>query len=36
MRGMAEGVQLVGLARNVHRLFANQEPREKRRLLYFG
>jgi HWE histidine kinase len=30
-----EGVALLDLARNVHRLFAMQEPREKRRLLNF-
>jgi hypothetical protein len=30
-----EGVALLDLARNAQRLFANQEPREKRRLLNF-
>src|SRR5262249_49245068 len=30
-----EGVQLLELARNAQRLFAKQEPREKRRLLNF-
>jgi len=30
---MGEGVQLLELARNAQRLFAKQEPREKRRLL---
>ena len=30
---MDEGVQLLELARNAQRLFAKQEPREKRRLL---
>jgi site-specific DNA recombinase len=30
-----EGVQLLDLARNAQRLFAKQEPREKRRLLNF-
>jgi site-specific DNA recombinase len=30
-----EGVQLMELARSAQRLFANQEPREKRRLLNF-
>jgi site-specific DNA recombinase len=30
-----EGVQLMELARNAQRLFAKQEPREKRRLLNF-
>jgi hypothetical protein len=30
-----EGVALLDLARNAHRLFATQEPREKRRLLNF-
>ena len=29
------GVQLLELARNAQRLFARQEPREKRRLLNF-
>ncbi len=32
---MNEGVQLLELARNAQRLFASQEPREKRRLLNF-
>jgi site-specific DNA recombinase len=32
---MNEGVQLLELARNAQRLFAKQEPREKRRLLNF-
>jgi site-specific DNA recombinase len=32
---MDEGVQLLELARDAQRLFANQEPREKRRLLNF-
>jgi site-specific DNA recombinase len=32
---MDEGVQLLELARNAQRLFAKQEPREKRRLLNF-
>ena len=32
---MIEGVQLLELARNAQRLFAKQEPREKRRLLNF-
>ena len=32
---MDEGVQLLELARNAQRLFATQEPREKRRLLNF-
>jgi site-specific DNA recombinase len=32
---LEEGVQLVELARNAHRLFEKQEPREKRRLLNF-
>ncbi|MGO9673666.1 MAG: recombinase family protein, partial [Methylocella sp.] len=32
---MDEGVQLLELARNAQRLFARQEPREKRRLLNF-
>ena len=32
---MDEGVQLLELARNAQRLFAEQEPREKRRLLNF-
>ena len=32
---MDEGVQLLELARNAQRLFAMQEPREKRRLLNF-
>ncbi|MGB8277851.1 MAG: hypothetical protein WCF20_07975 [Methylovirgula sp.] len=32
---MDEGVQLLELARNAQRLFAKQEPREKRRLLDF-
>jgi site-specific DNA recombinase len=32
---MDEGVQLLELARNAERLFAKQEPREKRRLLNF-
>jgi hypothetical protein len=32
---MDEGVQLLELARNAPRLFARQEPREKRRLLNF-
>jgi site-specific DNA recombinase len=32
---MNEGVQLLELARNAQRLFATQEPREKRRLLNF-
>ena len=30
-----EGVQLLELARNAQRLFAKQDPREKRRLLNF-
>ena len=30
-----EGVALLDLARNAQRLFAKQEPREKRRLLNF-
>lgn len=30
---MEEGIQLLELARNAQRLFAKQEPREKRRLL---
>ena len=34
-RYMGEGVQLLELARNAQRLFAKQEPREKRRLLNF-
>jgi site-specific DNA recombinase len=32
---MDEGVPLLELARNAQRLFAKQEPREKRRLLNF-
>ena len=32
---MDEGVQLLRLARNVQRLFAKQEPHQKRRLLNF-
>jgi len=32
---MDEGVQILELARNAQRLFASQEPREKRRLLNF-
>jgi hypothetical protein len=32
---MDEGVQLLELARNAHKLFERQEPREKRRLLNF-
>jgi site-specific DNA recombinase len=32
---MDEGVQILELARNAQRLFAKQEPREKRRLLNF-
>src|SRR4051794_19884026 len=32
---MAEGVQLLELARDAQRLFERQEPREKRRLLNF-
>jgi site-specific DNA recombinase len=32
---MDEGVQLLELVRNAQRLFAKQEPREKRRLLNF-
>lgn len=32
---MEEGIQLLELARNAQRLFAKQEPREKRRLLSF-
>src|SRR5262249_6772894 len=32
---MNEGVQILELARNAQRLFARQEPREKRRLLNF-
>ena len=32
---MDEGVQLLELARNAQSLFANEEPREKRRLLNF-
>ena len=32
---MNEGVQILELARNAQRLFAKQEPREKRRLLNF-
>ena len=32
---MDEGVQLLELAQNAQRLFAKQEPREKRRLLSF-
>ena len=32
---MDEGVALLELARNAQRLFAKQEPREKRRLLNF-
>jgi site-specific DNA recombinase len=32
---MDEGVLLLELARNAQRLFAKQEPREKRRLLNF-
>lgn len=32
---IGEGVQLLELARNAQRLFAKQEPREKRRLLNF-
>ena len=31
-----EGVALLDLARNAQRLFAKQEPREKRRLLNFA
>ena len=30
-----EGVQLLELAKNAQRLFARQEPRQKRRLLNF-
>ena len=32
---MDEGVQILELARNAQRLFARQEPRQKRRLLNF-
>lgn len=32
---MDEGVQILELSRNAQRLFAKQEPREKRRLLNF-
>ena len=32
---LGEGVALLDLARNAQRLFAKQEPREKRRLLNF-
>ena len=32
---LEEGVRILELARNAQRLFANQEPREKRRLLNF-
>jgi site-specific DNA recombinase len=32
---LEEGVQLLELARNAQRLFAEQKPREKRRLLNF-
>ena len=32
---MEEGVQILELARNAQRLFASQEPRQKRRLLKF-
>ena len=32
---MDEGVQILELARNAQRLFAQQEPRQKRRLLNF-
>jgi len=32
---MDEGVQLLELARNAQKLFEQQEPREKRRLLNF-
>ena len=32
---MDEGVQLLELARNAQRLFEQQEPRQKRRLLNF-
>jgi site-specific DNA recombinase len=32
---LGEGIALLDLARNAQRLFANQEPREKRRLLNF-
>ena len=32
---LSEGVALLDLARNAQRLFAKQEPREKRRLLNF-
>jgi site-specific DNA recombinase len=32
---LSEGVALLGLANNAQRLFAQQEPREKRRLLNF-
>lgn len=32
---LSEGVALLELARNAQRLFAKQEPREKRRLLNF-
>ena len=32
---MDEGVQLLELARKAQELFAQQEPREKRRLLHF-
>ena len=32
---MDEGVQILELAQNAQRLFATQEPREKRRLLNF-
>ena len=35
MSYMDEGVQLLELGRNAQRLFANQGPREKRRLLNF-
>jgi hypothetical protein len=32
---MDEGVQILELAQNAQKLFARQEPREKRRLLNF-
>jgi site-specific DNA recombinase len=32
---MDEGVQLLELARNAQKLFEQQEPREKRRMLNF-
>jgi hypothetical protein len=34
-RSLDEGVQILELARNAQRLFAQQEPRQKRRLLNF-